>query len=54
MNFNADTLSSLAAKLEVYGKENNLAGAEILVEQIASEIARVEEYLSQQLGAANV
>jgi PAS domain S-box-containing protein len=49
LNFNAGLLSSLAAKLELCGKEKRLADAPILVEQIAAEITRVEEYLSQQL-----
>jgi CheY-like chemotaxis protein len=48
MNFNAGPLSSLAAKIEICGKENNLAEASALVEQIALEITRVVEYLSQQ------
>ena len=49
MNFNASPLSSLTAKLEICGKEKNLADAPVLVEQIAAEITRVQEYLSQQL-----
>jgi hypothetical protein len=40
-------LSSLAARLEVCGKQKKLADAPALVEQIAIEITRVKEYLSQ-------
>ncbi|MCX6059373.1 MAG: PAS domain S-box protein [Chloroflexi bacterium] len=46
MNFNANQLSSLAAKLEACGKEKNLTDASFLVEQLAKEVTRVEEYLS--------
>jgi two-component system sensor histidine kinase/response regulator len=53
MNFNANPLSKLAAKLEECGKQKNMADASALVEQITIEIARVEEYLSQQLGTTN-
>ena len=53
MNFNAGELSSLAIKLEVCGKEKNLADAPMLVEQIAIEVTRVQEFLSQQLGTAD-
>jgi len=53
-NFNAGPLASLAAKLELCGKEKNLADAPALVEQIAVEVTRVREYLSQQLGTANL
>jgi CheY-like chemotaxis protein/HPt (histidine-containing phosphotransfer) domain-containing protein len=50
MNFNAATLSKLAGKLEICGRENKMADAPVLVEQITTEIARVEEYISQSCG----
>jgi two-component system sensor histidine kinase/response regulator len=53
MNFHAGALSDFAAKLEAYGKEKNLGDAPALVEQIAIEITRVQEYLSQKLGTVN-
>jgi HPt (histidine-containing phosphotransfer) domain-containing protein len=49
MSFNAGALSSLAAKLEVLGKEKKLAAASMLVEQIANEVIRVQQYISKQL-----
>jgi HPt (histidine-containing phosphotransfer) domain-containing protein len=49
LNFNAEPLSELAKKLEICGKQENLAGAEALVEQIENEITRLQEYLAQQL-----
>jgi len=49
MNFNAGVLAGLAARLEACGKEKNTADAPALVEQVAIEITRVQEYLSQQL-----
>jgi CheY-like chemotaxis protein/HPt (histidine-containing phosphotransfer) domain-containing protein len=52
-NFNAGTLSSFAAKLEVCGREKNLVDAPALVEQIAIEVTRVQEYLSLNLGTTN-
>jgi len=49
LNFNAGPVSTLAAKLEACGKQNNIADAPILVEQIESEVTRLQDYLSQQL-----
>jgi hypothetical protein len=49
LNFNAGPVSTLAAKLEACGKQNNTADAPILVEQIENEVTRLQEYLSQQL-----
>jgi two-component system sensor histidine kinase/response regulator len=49
MNFNAGPVSALAAKLELCGKQKNMADAPMLVEQIESEIMRLREYLSIQL-----
>ena len=49
MNFSADPLSSLAISLEACGRDENLAGASLLVEQIEKEAARLREYISHLL-----
>jgi two-component system, sensor histidine kinase and response regulator len=54
LNFHAGTLSNLAAQLEVCGREKKTAESAALVEEVAAEVARVVEYLSQQLGAADL
>jgi HPt (histidine-containing phosphotransfer) domain-containing protein len=47
MNFNAEVLSNFAIELEASSKQKNLADASILVELIAAEAARVQEFISQ-------
>ncbi|MDO8754773.1 MAG: response regulator, partial [Anaerolineales bacterium] len=47
MNFNADPLSTLSARLEICGKQEDLTGAPLLVEQIEKEAARLQSYISQ-------
>jgi PAS domain S-box-containing protein len=49
MNFNAGQLAVLSAQLEACGRLKNTAEAPQLVEQIADEITRVDEYLEQSL-----
>ncbi len=49
LNFNAAPVATLAAKLEVCGKQKNLADAPMLVAQIESEVTRLQEFLSRQL-----
>jgi len=49
LNFNAEPLAEAAAKLEICGRQENLAEAPALVEQVEKEITRLQEYLAQQL-----
>ncbi|MBI5352591.1 MAG: PAS domain S-box protein [Chloroflexi bacterium] len=49
LNFNASTLSALAQKLEICGKEQNIKDAPELVDRLANEVIRVQEYLAQKL-----
>jgi PAS domain S-box-containing protein len=49
LNFNAAPLAEIAKKLELCGKQENLADAPALVQQIEIEIIRLQAYLSQQI-----
>ena len=49
LNFNAEPLAEVAARLEICGREENLAEVPALVEQVEKEINRLQEYLDQQL-----
>ena len=49
MSFNANPLAALALRLETCGKDENMADASLLVEQIEKESARLQEYISQLL-----
>ena len=49
LNFNAEPLAEFAAKLEICGREENLAEAPVLLNQVEHEINRLQEFLDQQL-----
>lgn len=49
LNFNAEPLAEVAARLEICGRQENMTDAPALVQQIENEIKRLREYLAQQL-----
>ncbi len=49
LNFNAEPLAEVAARLEICGRQENMTDAPALVQQIENEITRLQEYLAQQL-----
>ncbi len=49
LNFNAEPLTEAAANLEICGREEDLARAPVLIQQVEVEIKRLQEYLDRQL-----